>query len=226
MPEDLCPYNIDGTCKLTQKRVQEDNAAFFDSVCTKSNYVLNCPNFTRKDYVSKTYRFIEPARCCPYLVDGECEIRGVKVREKNSSFYKSTCCNSSHYHKCSYFVDRIDKIKENRHFKAAYRCPYLAQGVCHLRKIYVYDKNRTYYQYVCSKTDYRKSCTHFLDKIGKLKCPIDVEIADRCPYSEGSRCTLRRMDMRDKCRELYDYCCCKPNYYRCCPYYVETLCDD
>lgn len=180
---------------------------------------------TRKVYAKKTYYFIDPSECCPYLEDTRCTITGYDVCKKNKRFCKSTCCTSKHYDRCDYFKDKVKTIKENKHFKASYCCPYIEESVCKLREVNVYDKNRKFYSYTCTTTDYIKKCPYFHDKVSKIKCNKKLHVYDCCPYKEGDWCTIRKINMKEKCKDYYNYCCCKSNYIKCCPYYIEAACN-
>lgn len=223
---DFCPYNLDGICKLTQEQMQTDKPEFYQTTCMSNNYVLQCPNFTRKDYAKKSYHFIEPSDKCPYLSGCDCELRGYDVCARNKSFYTSTCRTSRYHTDCSYYIDRVDDIKENRHFRATYRCPYLLGGICELRNVYMYDKHRSFYKRTCTTSNYLKKCPFFLEKIGKIKCPLKVSVMECCPRKNGVHCTVRNIDLRKKCPDLYNHCCSQDDYHYCCPYYVEDICDD
>ncbi|CCO08371.1 hypothetical protein [Desulforamulus hydrothermalis] len=180
---------------------------------------------TGKIYAQKTYYFVEPAVCCPYLEDSRCSLRDFDVAKKNRRFYQSSCCSSGYYDRCSMFRDKLKTIKENKYFKASYCCPYLESSVCRLRQVNIYDKNRKYYSYVCTTTDYLKKCPFFHDRVSRIKCRPPLSPDKCCPYLQDDYCRVRGSKIQDHCRDYYRHCCCKTNYHRCCPFYMEAAGD-
>ncbi|GAB6179260.1 hypothetical protein JCM14036_05790 [Desulfotomaculum defluvii] len=218
---DQCPYIQGDMCKLTQINIKEDGD-FFKNTCSHPEYLKNCPNLTRKVYAAKTYHFIGASRSCPYIYEDKCDLTKYHVCKKHKSFYDDTCCTSKYYDKCSYFCDKVITIKPNRYFKPAYRCPYLINEVCELRGINMYEKNRAFYRHNCINSNYHKNCPYYLEKIGKIKYKHYGKVSDCCDYKDGDWCRLRKIKIKDSCKEFYEYACCKKNYIKCCPHYVEA----
>ena len=180
----------------------------------------------RKVYAQKTYHFIKPAKCCPYLSDRHCDLRKFNVCDSDENYNKKICSTSRYYDKCTNFVAEVSTIKPNRYFKTSYHCPYLIGDTCELRKIRVSEKNRTLYHYTCKTTDYAKKCPYYIGKISKIKCKPPKKTGDCCPHKEDDWCKHRKVKVGSHCKKFYDHTCCKSNYTKCCPHYMESNCDD
>lgn len=180
--------------------------------------------FYRKVYAQKSYRFIEPAECCPYLSDRHCDLRKHNVCDSDNHHYKKNCCTSRYYDRCSNFVNEVRVIKPNRYFKTSYSCPYSLDGFCELRGVSVYEKNRTFYRHACSTTDYARKCPYYIGRISKIKCKTPKTIYGCCPYKEGDWCKVRKTKIKGRSGGFYDHACCKSNYVKSCPYFMEAEC--
>lgn len=182
--------------------------------------------FSRKVFVAKTYKFIYPSDCCPYRIGNECEITGIDICKKDKKFYDDHCCKSRYFDRCTYFRDKVIKIKKNKSFYASYCCPYLVGDVCELRNVDMRAKNRDFWYATCTKTDYIKKCPHFLDKVGRIRVKVQGGTFASCPYKDGDWCKIRNINMKDRCNAFYEYSCCKSNYGKCCPHYAESMSDE
>lgn len=210
-PRDLGPVS-----EVTRVKLPAKDGGFFR--VGKGAYL------PRKIYAAKTYKFIYPSDSCPYRVGFDCEVRGSNVYEKNKGFYTDTCCKSRYFKRCRHFADKVATIQENKYFKATYCCPYLVDDICEFRKVNMRRKNRDFYDSTCTKSEYIKKCPHFLEECCKIKVKPKVIIieSEYCPYLIGNRCKIRNIEVKNKCKDFFDYSCSKKKYDKCCPYYAKA----
>lgn len=175
----------------------------------------------RKVYASKT--FINPSESCPYILGFNCEVRNVNVFEENPSFYREVCNSPRYIKRCTYFDYRISPITENKYFYASCCCPYLVEDICELRQVNMRLKNRVFYNTTCTKKDYLKKCTHFMERTCKIRVKPNTFKFVKCPAVKVDHCTIRGICVKERCKDFFNRTCCESNFIRCCPFFVESL---